>query len=141
MVRHSITERSVYKDVSVQYVLSALRPLIIQFDMINVQRRFCLDLWPGYCHCSPPPDAKEPQSKSSSSARSFVFVIPYFLVSLSFSAPSLVSPLEPLAPSFFSSFPLSSSFLASFSSCCCLFWILFSIRSWNAVMARIRLLR
>lgn len=53
MVHHSSIERPVSQDVFVQYVLSALRPLIIQFDMINVQRRFCRDLWPGYCRGSP----------------------------------------------------------------------------------------
>lgn len=106
----------------VWFVLSSLRPLIIQFDKINVHRRFCLNLWPEYRRGSPLPDAKEPQSKSSSSARSFIF--PYFFVSLfslSFSPLSFESPVAPLVLSFFSSLPLTSSFFASLSSCCCLF--------------------
>jgi hypothetical protein len=61
---------------------------------------------------------------------------PFFFSSLPLSA-SFVSPLS---SGFFSFSPsLPSSFFDSLSSACCLFWILLSMRSWKAVMARIRL--
>ena len=70
-----------------------------------------------------------------------------FLLSLSLDSSwsSFFSPFAAL-PFFAASFsPLtpfvSCSLFCSFSACCCRFWILFSMRSWKAVMARIKLLR
>src|SRR5690349_1795485 len=66
-------------------------------------------------------------------AVSIIQLDPHFFFSASFfSFPFSPSFASPFASPFFSlSASLPSSFFASLSSACCLFWILFSIRSWK----------